>query len=270
MLHRTLLRQCRPATTAGRGRPHVTLPHFTALERGTAGTKDWRFFLSNPETNALVSAWHDLPRRPGIAVDAASADPRLCVAVTEIARGTRAKMELCKEEPHNPIKQDVFAKQSGQPLRFFAYGAMPFNYGFLPRTWEDPTHTDPRTGCVGDGDPIDVVHLGPTHVLGQCEVVRVLGVLGLIDVGETDWKIIVEPATGDGYGHLSKVPQDVKAVIVDWFENYKVPDGKPKNEFAFHGEIQDAETALEVMAQCAAQYDALVAGTKPDHGYWLR
>lgn len=219
-----------------------------------------------------MSAWHDLPLRP-IAAASSSSDPRLFAAVTEIPRGTRAKMELCKEEAHNPIKQDLFTKKPGQPLRFFKYGDMPFNYGFLPRTWEDPAHRDARTGCDGDGDPIDVVHLGTTHALGQCDVVRVLGVLGLIDQGETDWKVIVEsasPAAGEGYGSLAKVPQDVKATIVDWFENYKVPDGKPKNAFAFDKEIKDADTALEIIAQCALQYEALMSSKHPDHSYWLR
>lgn len=278
MLLRTRL--IRAAAAAGGG---VTVPAFQSFERGAAGSREWRMFLRDPATDRTLSAWHDLPLHPtptapssssnGGGGAAAAADPRLFAAITEIPRGTRAKMELCKEEAHNPIKQDVFAKQPGQPLRFFRYGDMPFNYGFLPRTWEDPAHRDHRTGCIGDGDPIDVVHLGPPHVFGQYDVVRVLGVLGLIDVGETDWKIIVEsaaPEAGDGYGSLDKVPQDVQARIVDWFENYKVPDGKPKNEFAFNKEIRGADTALEVIAQCAMQYDALMAGKYPDLGYWLR
>lgn len=252
----------------------MALPALESFERGAVGTKEWRFFLKNPSSGTPMSAWHDLPLRPiAAASSSSSSDPRLFAAVTEIPRGTRAKMELCKEEAHNPIKQDLFTKKPGQPLRFFKYGDMPFNYGFLPRTWEDPAHRDARTGCDGDGDPIDVVHLGTTHALGQCDVVRVLGVLGLIDQGETDWKVIVEsasPAAGEGYGSLAKVPQDVKATIVDWFENYKVPDGKPKNAFAFDKEIKDADTALEIIAQCALQYEALMSSKHPDHSYWLR
>lgn len=273
----------------------VTAPQFVSFESGAEGTREWRLFLRDPSTHKTLSAWHDLHLHPVVkpvpasssaspsaAAAAAAApltaavaagDPRLFAAITEIPRGTRAKMELCKEEAHNPIKQDVFKKEEGQPLRFFRYGDMPFNYGFLPRTWEDPSHKDHRTGCIGDGDPIDVVHLGKPHVLGQYDVVRVLGVLGLIDQGETDWKIIVEsalPEAGGGYGSLSKVPQDIQATIIDWFENYKVPDGKPKNEFAFNKEIRGEETALEIIAQCAQQYDALMTGKYPDLGYWLR
>ncbi|KAK7196856.1 inorganic pyrophosphatase [Novymonas esmeraldas] len=251
------------------GTAAVTLPTLTPAPHGIAATPSWRLYMKDASTQALRSAWHDLPLRP-----AAAADPRLLISVTEIPRGTRAKLELCKEEPHNPIKQDVVAGASGPSLRCFAYGDIPFNYGFLPRTWEDPRHVDARTGCVGDGDPVDVVHLGAAHHIGAYGPVRVLGVLGLIDQGETDWKIIVESVDaaggGGGYDTLAKVPLELRVAIVDWFENYKVAEGKQKNVFAFDKEIRGADTALEIIAQCAAQYDALVAGTCGDAGYWLR
>lgn len=264
MLSRTLSLLASSAAAAGA----VALPVLSQSEEGTAGTKAWRLFFKDGARGAVASAWHDLPLYPG-----AAADPLVFTSVTEIPKGTRAKLELSKEEAHNPLKQDIFKSKDGQPLRYFAYGDMPFNYGFLPRTWEDPLHVDPRTQCIGDGDPIDVVHLGAPHRVGAYGPVRVLGVLGLIDQGETDWKILVEPVSatsGEGYGTLAKVPQDVQAAIIDWFENYKVPDGKKKNEFAFNREFRDAETALAIVAQCASQYDALVAGKIANPGYWLR
>ncbi|CBZ23225.1 putative inorganic pyrophosphatase [Leishmania mexicana MHOM/GT/2001/U1103] len=246
----------------------VALPVYNTTEEGPAGSKAWRVFYKNAATDAIVSAWHDLPLYTG-----ASAEPLVLTCVTEIPKGTRAKLELSKEEPHNPIKQDILKSKEGQPLRYFLYGDMPFNYGFLPCTWEDPTHIDPNTKCVGDGDPVDVVHIGTPHRVGTYGPVRVLGVLGLIDEGETDWKIIVESVSttaGEGYGMLSKVPQELQATIIDWFENYKVPDGKKKNEFAFNKAIKDAETALSIVAQCASQYNALMEGKCTNPGYWLR
>ncbi|GET85595.1 inorganic pyrophosphatase, putative [Leishmania tarentolae] len=246
----------------------VTLPVYSTMEKGCAGSKTWRMFYKDGTTDATVSAWHDLP----LYADA-SADPLILTCVTEIPKGTRAKLELSKEEAHNPIKQDIFKSKEGHPLRYFSYGDMPFNYGFLPRTWEDPVHVDPNTKCIGDGDPVDVVHLGAPHRVGAYGPVRVLGVLGLIDEGETDWKIIVESVSavaGEGYGTLSKVPHELQAMIIDWFENYKVPDGKKKNDFAFNKEIKDAETALSIVAQCASQYNALTEGKSTNPGYWLR
>ncbi|KAG5508366.1 hypothetical protein JIQ42_08291 [Leishmania sp. Namibia] len=246
----------------------LSLPVYSTAESGTAAHIAWRMFFKDDSTGAIVSAWHDVPLRPG-----AAADPLVLTCVTEIPKGTRAKLELSKEEPNNPIRHDTSKGEEGPALRYFSYGDIPFNYGFLPRTWEDPLHIDLHTKCIGDGDPVDVVHLGAPHRVGAYEPVRVLGVLGLIDEGETDWKIIVEPVSaegGKGYGTLSAVPRDLQAVIIDWFENYKVPDGKKKNEFAFNKEIKDAEMALSIIAQCASQYDALMTGKCANPGYWLR
>lgn len=66
-----------------------------------------------------------------------------------------------------------------------------WNYGAFPQTWENPGHTDPSTGCKGDNDPIDVLEIG-SRVAKRGEVVQVkiLGVVALIDEGETDWKVL--------------------------------------------------------------------------------
>jgi inorganic pyrophosphatase len=60
-----------------------------------------------------------------------------------------------------------------------------FNYGFIPRTWEDGAKG-------GDNDPVDLVDLGQNNrkdILTVCDFV-VLGSLGLVDQGEIDWKIL--------------------------------------------------------------------------------
>ncbi len=44
---------------------------------------------------------------------------------------------------------------------------------------------------TGDNDPIDVLEIGErTAGVGEIMTVKVLGVLGMIDDGETDWKVI--------------------------------------------------------------------------------
>ena len=35
---------------------------------------------------------------------------------------------------------------------------------------------------------------------------------------------------------------------VEWFKIYKMPDGKPANEFAFNGEPMDREFAEKIIA----------------------
>lgn len=240
----------------------LSLPFWLPDEMGIVGTKDWRMYFKSQPQQSIVSAWHDLPLSP-----TATDDSTVFTFVNEIPRGTRAKMELIKEERHNPIGQDVFTTQTDLTLRFFGYGDMPFNYGFIPRTWESPDHVDHVTGCRGDGDPIDVVLVSPDPVAtGSILPVRVLGLLGLIDEGETDWKVI----TTSVQGGVDSLPEELQRVICDWFVNYKTADGKPKNALAFNGEVKGLDEALRVIAECAEQYRGLISGKdRHSHGYWL-
>lgn len=264
------------APTAG---IQLNLPAFRVAEKGTTGEKDWRLFFHRDATTTttataadVCSPWHDLPLTPN-----KDGHPLIFTYVNEIPRGTTAKMEMIKEEAFNPIGQDLHKKEPGQPLRYFTYGKMPFNYGFIPRTWEDPDAIDADTKCRGDGDPIDAVQLGPSATAtGAILPVRVLGVLALIDQGETDWKVVTEAVVlgkeGDGYGSIDRVPAGVQRDIVDWFRNYKTTDGKPQNDFAFDGRIRGAEAALAAIHECAGHYRRMVrpsAGEVSKHGYWL-
>ena len=76
-------------------------------------------------------------------------------AIIEIKKFTREKMEMIKHLNYNPIKQDI----KNNKLRYFEYGMIPFNYGFIPQTWEDPNKKDKITGFKGDDDPIDIVEI---------------------------------------------------------------------------------------------------------------
>jgi inorganic pyrophosphatase len=79
---------------------------------------------------------------------------------------------------------------------------MLFNYGCIPQTWEDPHKRHEMTGTLGDNDPIDVVDIGSKMwTCGSLVAVKVLGVLGMIDSGETDWK--VRSPLRSGAEHLS-------------------------------------------------------------------
>jgi inorganic pyrophosphatase len=116
--------------------------------------------------------------------------------VVEIPRWTNAKLEISKDLPFNPIKQDV---KKGK-LRFvrncFPHHGYIWNYGAFPQTWEDPTEKHPDTNAVGDVDPVDVIEIGEkVATIGQVKQVKVLGVLALLDEGETDWKVVVIDVT---------------------------------------------------------------------------
>ncbi|KAJ7426920.1 Inorganic pyrophosphatase [Willisornis vidua] len=142
----------------------------------------------------------------------------------------------------------------------------------FPCTWEDPGHKDENTGCCGDNDPIDVCEIG-SKVCSRGEViqVKVLGTLALIDEGETDWKIIainIEDPEADSYNDINDVrrmkPGYLEATV-DWFRRYKVPDGKPENQFAFNGEFKDKDFAVNIIKSTHEHWKALMA-KKTDGG----
>lgn len=67
-----------------------------------------------------------------------------------------------------------------------------WNYGAFPQTWEDPNAKHAETGANGDNDPLDVCEIGEAvGYVGQVKQVKVLGIMALLDEGETDWKVIV-------------------------------------------------------------------------------
>jgi hypothetical protein len=62
----------------------------------------------------------------------------------------------------------------------------------LSQTWEDPNQSHVETKAKGDNDPLDVCEIGEqVGYTGQVKQVKVLGIMALLDEGETDWKVIV-------------------------------------------------------------------------------
>jgi len=222
------------------------------------------FFFT--EKGQKISPWHDIPLVAG----KSETNDVIYNYINEISRGKVEKMEIDKKETWNPIKQDI---KKGV-LRKINYHPYLWNYGAFPQTWEDPTVASPETGLLGDGDPVDVVEIGKfTHPIGAVVRVKVLGTLGLIDEGETDWKIIAIDIT-DPKANFINGPADLEIQkpgviegIRDFFINYKVPDGKPKNKLAFDGEIKDQAYALKVIEECSKQYKNIF--TRKDLGYSL-
>ena len=111
---------------------------------------------------------------------------------------------------------------------FPSYGYL-WNYGALPQTWEDPDHVDSSTKYKGDSDPVDILDIGTKlHLSGQVVPVKVLGALGMIDEGQTDWKIIAIDNTDPIAQKMSDIsdvdiymPGLIKTTL-DWFRLYKV------------------------------------------------
>lgn len=227
------------------------VPSFGSVAEGRLGTRAFRLRACRCRgggggggpcaCGALASFWHDVPLALELAQGVAEAS-----FVCEIPRGTRAKMEVSTSEPGSPIRQDL--TKDGR-LRRYAW-TMEWNYGMLPRTWEDPGHAASAyaglSAYPGDGDPIDVVEIGARRCgTGSVHRVRLLGALAMIDGGELDWKLVAlrldDPDAGRvrTLADLRRERPGELARIKRWFRGYKVPEGKPANKFALRGACVD-------------------------------
>jgi len=229
---------------------------YKAVEKGTPNSLEYRLFYTCDGTP--ISPFHDIPLHT-------DASKQYCNMIVEIPRWTNAKMEICKEEPLNPIKQDV---KKGK-LRFvnnvFPYHGYMWNYGALPQTWEDPSHVDKNTEAKGDNDPLDVVEVGAAVATrGEVKEVKILGVLAMIDEGETDWKIVCidrKDPLAEQMNDISDVRKLMPGILEatrDWFRIYKVPTGKPMNEFGFDGEWKGRDFANQIIKETNGFWKNLV------------
>jgi inorganic pyrophosphatase len=216
------------------------LRHVGVHVKGHVGSSDYRAFLSVSGTTR--SFWHDIPLFGNT--------NNVIRYVSEIPKGNNAKFEIALEEPGNPIRQDINKDGS---LRFFKAGPIPFNYGCAPQTWENPNVKDDRTLMYGDGDPIDIVEISdvPIQTGRVCEV-KVLGVLGLIDQGETDWKIIAINAENPNVesDHLMRKTELIKR----WFKTYKIPEGKHENVLINDGEMLSLQDTKDIIQQAHSHW----------------
>jgi inorganic pyrophosphatase len=97
---------------------------------------------------------------------------------------------------------------------------------------------------------LDVCEIGElVGFPGQVKQVKVLGVMALLDEDETDWKVIVidindplAPKLNDVEDVERHLPGLLRATN-EWFRIYKIPDGKPENQFAFTGECKNKKYA---------------------------
>eukprot|EP00796_Vickermania_ingenoplastis_P001470 gene1470-859_t len=305
---------CRTILTAEQtpSSPRCSIEGWIYREVGEVETKDWRGTYWSASGETRLSPWHNLPRDTHDWRGGSSTGMEV-VCVVEIPQGSIAKLEMEKGLPYNPIVQDVYKKKPGQPLRFLLYEperGVPFHYGFVPRTFEDPGEVHPATGCGGDGDPLDTVLLDPRGLMvprdhngleeaekswrshakdakrltlpedqkrlrGSVWRCRVLGVLPMIDDGETDWKVIAEPfeclqgaslstaplasATCEtAYRDTDDIPTEIRDHLLHWFRYYKTAENKGENTFGMDGKLQNARLAAEVVRECGRQYDRLV------------
>jgi len=224
---------------------------FSHKQVGKTETLEYRLFFYHE--GKIISPFHDIQLW-------ADKNNHIANMVVEIPKGTQPKLEISRDIPLNPIKQDV---KNGK-LRNVAL-KYPFNYGAFPQTWENPAFVHPDTKSKGDNDPVDVVDLSSSVTpTGTIKKIKVLGTYAMIDEGETDWKVVgidLEDPLANKLNDVDDIEKHLPGKLKEVFEflrDYKIPDGKPPNHFAFEGALKDKKFALEVIEETHKEWKALV------------
>ena len=170
----------------------------------------------------------------------ASAGEGLVNVVVEIPAGTNAKWQV---DPSDGLLKWDFRDEKP---RIVAYLPYPGNYGMVPRT-----ALSKELG--GDGDPLDVMILGPAVRRGEIVKARIIGVLKFFDGGEQDDKILaIMPDTKLGNVHDLKSLQEqfpgALEIVKLWMKNYKGP-----GEMEFQG-VGDVHEAKAILASAMKQF----------------
>lgn len=147
-----------------------------------------------------MNLWHDVPL--------GDKAPEEINAIIEIPKGSYNKYEIDKETGLIALDR---ANYNAAPF--------PFDYGFAPQTlWED-------------NDPLDIIVLS-TFPLQSGLLVRVrpIGVMEMIDAGESDYKVLTVPSADRRWEDTSDLADLNKHLIREiqhFFETYKNLKGKP-------------------------------------------
>jgi len=88
-------------------------------------------------------------------------------------------------------------------------------------------------------------------------------------LGETDWKVIVIDINDPLASKLNDI-EDVERHLPgfiratnEWFRIYKIPDGKPENQFAFSGEAKNKKYATDIIKETHEAWERLIKGDVP-------
>ncbi|MCU0475792.1 MAG: inorganic diphosphatase [Anaerolineae bacterium] len=163
-----------------------------------------------------MNLWHDLETGPDV--------PDVIHAVIEVPKGSRNKYEYSKKTGAISLDRVLFS-----PFHY------PAEYGFIPQTF------------WGDGDPLDILVVMTEPTFPGCIIeARPIGVLKMLDKGESDYKVLAVPDSDPIYKEVRKLgdlPPHFLREVVHFFETYKQLEGK-KVEILGWGDVEEAKQAV--------------------------
>jgi inorganic pyrophosphatase len=231
----------------------ATLLLLTALGCGTAPTPspssppthllhDHAAFVSDTLLADTLASGVSISRLSATDSAMDTANAPLVHVVVEIPAGTNEKWQV--EKGTGALEWE---RENDTP-RVVQYLGYPGNYGIVPRTLL------PRD-LGGDGDPLDVLLLGPAQPRGSVVPARVIAMLRLVDRGERDDKIVAVPVSGPlsdarDLATLEARYPGVRQIVETWFTNYKGPGVAVSNGWV------SADSALFVVREASRYYEA--------------
>ena len=134
-------------------------------------------------------------------------------ALIEIPAGTLEKWE------YNKSTGDIEMELINNKPRIISYLGYPANYGMIPNTILPKEYG-------GDGDPLDVIVVGPPEPRGSIVKCKIIGVLHLLDNFEQDDKLIaISNKSGleniNNIADLDNSYTGISNILEIWFTNYK-------------------------------------------------
>jgi inorganic pyrophosphatase len=162
-------------------------------------------------------------------------DGQFLNAYIEIPRGGRQKYELDMAKNAPKVDRVIPEKIGGYPI----------NYGIVPQT------------VSYDGDPFDVLVLGPALKTGDVVKGVIVGIMHMTDEKGLDSKVVISRVGADGKP-LHQLTSADRERVADYFNRYKKDDDDPKT-FAT---VPGWGTAAEGLAFVRKTHEFFLQGLK--------
>ncbi|MEZ5425442.1 MAG: inorganic diphosphatase [Pyrinomonadaceae bacterium] len=163
-----------------------------------------------------MNPWHD--------ISYGAKAPEIVSSVIEISKGSKGKFELDKESGLIRLDRVLYSSVH-----------YPANYGFIPQTYCD------------DKDPLDILVFASIKIPKMCLIdAKVIGVMRMVDSGETDDKIIAVAANDISVSYrndISELPPHTTLEMQTFFQDYKALEHKEVVVEEFYGR----EKAFEIV-----------------------